>query len=67
MNTQILRILRHRGRMVTIPPQIRQALGLRYNDILSFTVLDGDTFAVKRESLCGAPCKNLKGRGKKRK
>ena len=60
MNKQILRFLRNKG-LLTVPIVIRRMLDLKPNDILSFTVIDDNTFAVKRETLCGAPCKNRKG------
>ena len=46
-----LKILGKRGR-VTIPFEIRQRLGYKYNDILSFTDNGSDTVTVKREALC---------------
>ena len=46
-----LKILGKRGR-VTIPFEIRQRLGFKYNDILSFEDNDVDTVTVKREVLC---------------
>ena len=45
-----LKILGKRGR-VTIPFEIRQRLGFKYNDILSFEDNDVDTVTVKREVL----------------
>ena len=47
---KILKILGKRGR-ITIPWEIRQALGFVYTDVVSFEV-DGDTVLVKREKLC---------------
>ncbi len=46
-----LKILGKRGR-ITIPFEIRQRLGFRQNDILSFMDNGYDTVTVKREALC---------------
>ena len=46
-----LKILGKRGR-ITIPFEVRQRLGFRQNDILSFTDNGIDTVTVKREALC---------------
>ena len=46
-----LKILGKRGR-ITIPFEIRQRLGFKQNDILSFTDNGYDTVTVKREALC---------------
>ena len=52
MNKKILRILGKRGR-ITIPYEIRQAVGFAYNDVLSFTESgDGKSVIVRREKLC---------------
>ena len=49
---KIYRILGKRGR-VTIPYEIRQRVGFKYNDVLSFTESpDGRTVIVKRERIC---------------
>ena len=49
---KIFRILGKRGR-VTIPYEIRQRVGFKYNDVLSFTESpDGRTVIVKRERIC---------------
>lgn len=49
---QMLRILGKRGR-ITIPFEIRQRVGFKYNDVLSFTeTADGTSVIVKREKLC---------------
>ena len=48
-----LRILGKRGR-ITIPYEIRQRLGFRPNDVLSFQIMDGRTVLVRRERLCNA-------------
>lgn len=52
MNKKILRILGKQGR-ITIPYEIRQAVGFAYNDVLSFTESgDGKSVIVRREKLC---------------
>lgn len=52
MNKKILRILGKRGR-ITIPYEIRQAVGFAYNDVLSFTKSsDGKSVIVRRKKLC---------------
>ncbi len=49
---QLLRILGKRGR-ITIPYEIRQRVGFKYNDVLSFTECkDGKSVIVKREKIC---------------
>ena len=48
-----LRILGKRGR-ITIPYEIRQRLGFRPNDVLSFQIVDDRTLLVRRERLCNA-------------
>ena len=48
-----LRILGKRGR-ITIPYEIRQKLGFRPNDVLSFQIVDDRTVLVRRERLCNA-------------
>ena len=48
-----LRILGKRGR-ITIPYEIRQKLGFRPNDVLSFQIMDDRTVLVRRERLCNA-------------
>lgn len=53
--TKLLRILGKRGR-ITIPFEIRKAVGFRYNDVLSFTQADNNTVVVKREALCDENC-----------
>ena len=50
MNT-ILRIF-NKNYNNAIPFEIRQKLGFRQNDILSFTDNGSDTVTVKREALC---------------
>lgn len=49
---QMLRILGKRGR-ITIPFEIRQHVGFKYNDVLSFTeTADGRSVVVRREKIC---------------
>ncbi len=49
---KMLRILGKRGR-ITIPFEIRQRVGFKYNDVLSFTeAADGRTVIVRRERIC---------------
>ena len=49
---KLYRVLGKRGR-ITIPFEIRQRVGFRYNDVLSFTESpDGQTVTVKREKIC---------------
>ena len=48
-----LRILGKRGR-ITIPYEIRQKLGFRPNDVLSFQIMDDRTVSIRRERLCNA-------------
>lgn len=49
---QMLRILGKRGR-ITIPFEIRQRVGFKYNDVLSFTeTADGRSVVVRREKIC---------------
>ena len=52
---KIFRILGKRGR-VTIPYEIRQRVGFKYNDVLSFTQSDNNTVIVKREVVCDENC-----------
>lgn len=53
------RILGKRGR-ITIPYEIRQRVGFKYNDVLSFTETDdGTSVIIKREKLCNN-CKQNK-------
>lgn len=47
---KILKVLCKRGR-ITIPWEIRRALGFAYNDVVSFEQ-NGDAVLVKREKLC---------------
>lgn len=48
---KIYRILGKRGR-IRIPFEIRQRIGFRYNDVLSFTQQDDGSVVVRREKLC---------------
>lgn len=48
---KIYRVLGKRGR-ITIPFEIRQRIGFRYNDVLSFTQQDDGSVVVRREKIC---------------
>ena len=48
---KIYRVLGKKGR-ITIPYEIRQQIGFRYNDVLSFTQQDDGSVLVRREKLC---------------
>ena len=48
---KIYRVLGKKGR-ITIPFEIRQRIGFRYNDILSFTQQDDGSVLVRREKIC---------------
>ncbi len=49
---KIYRVLGKKGR-ITIPFELRQSVGFKYNDILSFTESDdGSSIIVKREKVC---------------
>lgn len=54
---RLFRVLGKRGR-ITIPFEIRQRVGFKYNDVLSFTQQDDDSVLVRREKLCDN-CKYL--------
>lgn len=54
---KIYRVLGKRGR-ITIPFEIRQRIGFRYNDELSFTELDDSSVVVRKEKICDN-CKYL--------
>lgn len=56
---KILRILGRRGR-ITIPYELREQVGFRHNDVLSFAIASDDAIVVKREKLCD----NCSGREK---
>lgn len=45
------RVLGKRGR-ITIPYEIRQSIGFRYNDVLSFTQQDNGSVLIRREKIC---------------
>ena len=48
---KIYRVLGKKGR-ITIPFGIRQRIGFRYNDVLSFTELDDSSVVVRKEKIC---------------
>ena len=48
---RLFRVLGKRGR-ITIPFEIRQRIGFRYNDVLSFTHQDDGSVLVRREKIC---------------
>lgn len=49
---QMFRILGKRGR-ITIPFEIRQRVGFKYSDVLSFIeTADGRSVVIKREKIC---------------
>ncbi len=48
---KMYRVLGKRGR-ITIPYEIRQRIGFRHNDVLSFTQQDDGSVLVKREKIC---------------
>ena len=48
---KIYRVLGKKGR-ITIPFVIRQRIGFRYNDVLSFTQQDDGSVVVRREKIC---------------
>lgn len=48
---KIYRALGKKGR-ITIPFEIRQRIGFRYNDVLSFTHQDDGSILVRREKIC---------------
>ena len=48
---KLYRFLGKRGR-ITIPYEIRQQIGFRYNDVLSFTKLDDNSVVVCKEKIC---------------
>lgn len=54
---RLFRVLGKRGR-ITIPFEIRQRIGFRYNDVLTFTQQDDGSVLVKREKICDN-CKYL--------
>lgn len=48
---KIYRVLGEKGR-ITIPYEIRQRIGFRYNDVLSFTQQDDGSVLVRKEKIC---------------
>lgn len=48
---RLFRVLGKRGR-ITIPFEIRQRIGFKYNDVLSFTQQDDGSVVVMREKIC---------------
>ena len=54
---KMYRVLGKRGR-ITIPYEIRQRIGFRHNDVLSFTQQDDGSVLVRREKICDN-CKEL--------
>lgn len=55
----VRRIIGIRGR-ITIPYHIREAIGIKYNDVLSFSLGDTpDTIVVKKLKICNN-CKETK-------
>ena len=48
---KIYRVLGEKGR-ITIPFVIRQRIGFRFNDVLSFTQQDDGSVVVRREKIC---------------
>lgn len=48
---KMYRVLGKKGR-ITIPFEIRQRIGFRYNDVLSFTQQGDGSVLVKREKIC---------------
>lgn len=54
---RLFRVLGKRGR-ITIPFEIRQRIGFKYNDVLSFTQQDDGSVVVRKEKICDN-CKYL--------
>ena len=48
---KIYRVLGKKGR-ITIPYEIRQRIGFRYNDVLSFIQQDDGSVLVRQEKIC---------------
>ena len=48
---KMYRVLGKRGR-ITIPFEIRQRIGFKYNDVLSFTQQDDGSVVVRKEKIC---------------
>ena len=51
IDEKTLRILGKRGR-VTIPQEVRDAIGVERGDVVSFAVVSDDSALVKRERIC---------------
>lgn len=63
---KLFRILGKRGR-ITIPYEIRQHVGFKYNDVLSFTEApDGCTVIIKRERICDCDLNDKNGQKEKK-
>lgn len=56
---KIYRVLGKRGR-ITIPFEIRQRIGFKYNDVLSFTQQNDGSILVRREKSATTAMKLLK-------
>lgn len=48
---RLFRVLGKRGR-ITIPFEIRQRIGFKYKDVLSFTQQDDGSVVVRKEKIC---------------
>ena len=48
---KIYRALGKKGR-ITIPYEIRQQIGFKYNDVLSFTQQNDGSVLIRREKIC---------------
>lgn len=48
---KLVKVMDNRGR-VTIPAEIRCAVGFEYNDVLSFEVGEDDTVIIRKEKVC---------------
>ncbi len=48
---RLYRVLGKKGR-ITIPFEIRQQIGFRYNDVLSFTLQNDSSVVVRKEKIC---------------
>lgn len=48
---RLFRVLGKRGR-ITIPFEIRQRIGFKYNDVLSFTQQNDGSVVVRKEKIC---------------
>lgn len=47
---RLFRVFGKRGR-ITIPFEIRQRIGFKYNDVLSFTELDDSSVVVRKSAI----------------